>query len=115
MIVGEPYWHRQPGPEQKEQADFEVHGEYELLQIMRQEGWDLAYVVRASRDDWDRYEAGNWQGLLRWLRENSDHPERQAVIDHLRESQDWYLNFAREYIGWAIYVLEPQWESRHAG
>lgn len=107
LIIGEPYWHRQPEAGDEAQQDIEVHTEYELLQIIRQEGWELAYVVRASRDDWDRYEAGNWQGLLRWLQENPDHPERQVVLDHLREIQDWYLRFGREFLGWAIYVLEP--------
>jgi hypothetical protein len=64
-------------------------------------------VLRASPEDWDRYEAGNWLGLLRWIDENPDHPERQQVIDHLHESQDEYFRYGREYFGWAMYLLHP--------
>ena len=60
-----------------------------------------------SRDDWDRYESGNWVGLLRWIEENRNHPERQAVIDRLHNSQDEYFRYGRQYFGWAIYVLDP--------
>ena len=63
--------------------------------------------MRASHDDWDHYEAENWRGLLRWIDENPNHPERQQVIEHLHQSQDEYTRYAREYFGWAIYVLNP--------
>jgi hypothetical protein len=36
-----------------------THTEHELLQIAREEGFDFEYVVRASHDDWDRYETYN--------------------------------------------------------
>jgi len=81
--------------------------EYELLKIIRHEGFELEYILRASRDDWDRYESGNWVGLLRWIEANPDHPERLHVIEHLRESQDEYLQYARQYFGWAMYILTP--------
>jgi len=106
VVVGEVYWLKGGVPsEYAEQQAF--HTEYELLQITREEGFDLEYVVRASHDDWDRYEAGNWYGLIRWIEENPDHPERQDVIDHLHKAQDEYLRYGREYLGWAMYVLNP--------
>jgi len=58
--------------------------------------------------DWDRYEADNWHGLIRWLEENPDHPERGEVVEHLQKSQDEYLRYGREYLGWAMYVLAPR-------
>jgi hypothetical protein len=64
--------------------------------------------VRASHDDWDTYEAGNWYGLSRLIEENPAHPERQDVIDHLHESQSEYFRYGREYFGWAIYLLTPK-------
>ncbi|UCC15953.1 MAG: class I SAM-dependent methyltransferase [Dehalococcoidales bacterium] len=81
--------------------------EYELLQTAREEGYTVEYAVRASHDDWDRYEAGNWRGLVNWLNENPTHPERPEVIDRLRGNQDEYFRYGREYLGWAIYVLSP--------
>ncbi len=107
IIIGEPYWVKEPVPQEFLQQIEDVHTEYQLLQIARQEGFDFEYMVRASHDDWDRYESGNWYGLMRWLEENPEHPERQQVIEHLRSSQEEYLRYGREYLGWAIYVLNP--------
>lgn len=106
LVVGEPYWRKPevpPGYAVRET----FHTEYELLQIARDEGYDVKYVARASQDDWDRYEAGNWYGLIDWIEANPDHPERQEVIDHLHQSQDEYVRYGREYLGWAMYVLTP--------
>jgi len=77
------------------------------LQIAREEGFDFEYVVRASHDDWDHYEADNWRGLVRWIEDNPNHPEKSEVIEHLRKSQNEYTRYGREYFGWAIYVLNP--------
>jgi hypothetical protein len=62
-------------------------------------------MVRSSRDDWDRYEAENWYGFLRWLAENPDHPDRQQVIDTLRKYQDDYFRFGGKFLGWAMFIL----------
>ena len=106
--IGEPYWLKDSVPPQVAAREASIHREIELLHIARQEGFDFEYAVRSSHDDWDRYEAGNWQGLVRWLEENPDHPERDEVIAHLHKLQDEYLNYGREYLGWAMYVLAPQ-------
>ena len=92
-----------------------IHTETQLLEITREEGFDFEYVVRASPDDWARYEADNWYGLIRWIEENPDHPERQEVIEHLRKIQDEYLGYGREYYGWAMYVLAPAVDGGHRG
>jgi len=106
LVIGEPYWLRERIPPEYAKTQ-QVHREHELWQITREEDFDFEYVVRASHDDWDRYEADNWYGLIRWLEENPKHPERQEVIDHLHRAQNEYLRYGREYMGWAIYVLNP--------
>ena len=63
-------------------------------------------IVRSSPEDWDRYESDNWRGLLAWLAENPTHPERDEVQAHLQRSQDEYLKFGRQYLGWAMYALQ---------
>jgi len=75
--------------------------EDELLDIARAKGYELFYALHSSRDDWDRYESENWRGLADWLDEHPAHPERDAVLRHLQASQDEYLQYAREHIGWA--------------
>lgn len=106
LVIGEPYWRQALAPPDYTRGETAVYTEYELLQMARQEGFHVAGVVRSSHDEWDRYESDNWRGLLAWLEANPDHPERQAVLDHLHDSQDEYFRYAREYLGWALYVLQ---------
>lgn len=106
--IGEPYWTRDRVPPEYAAQMPSIHTEYQLLQMAREEGFDFEYVIRASHDDWDRYEADNWHGLIRWIEENPEHPERGEVIAHLHRIQDQYLKYEREYVGWAMYVLAPR-------
>ena len=69
IIIGEPYWLSYQIPTEYRQRRKEVNNEFELLQIIHEDGFELEYLVRASHDDWDRYEAGNWNGLVRWIEE----------------------------------------------
>ena len=107
VIIGEPYWQTDTVPPDFAQAQSELHSEAWLLHTTREQGFDIQYVVRASHDDWDHYEAGNWDGLLRWIEANTAHPERQHVIDHLHESQEEYFNYGRKHFGWALFLLTP--------
>jgi hypothetical protein len=85
----------------------EIPFEPDILRAMRAEGFDLETVLRASLDDWDRYQSDDWHGLILWLEENPDLPDRDQVINHLRQQQDEYLAYGREHIGWAMMVLAP--------
>lgn len=106
VIIGEPYWLSSAVPAELARREG-FFTEWELLEMAQTEGFDMAYVARASHDEWDRYERENWQGLIAWLRENPSHPEHDDVLRHLRKSQDDYFRHNREYIGWAMYVLTP--------
>ncbi len=107
LVIGEVYWQTDNVPLEFRTQQKDIKTETELLQAARQEGFDFEYVLHSSTDDWDRYEADNWYGLLRWIEEHPKHPERQQVIDHLHESQDEYVRYGRMYFGWALYVLNP--------
>jgi SAM-dependent methyltransferase len=107
LLVGEPYWQHTLAPPELAQHEQSIHTEFELLQQAQQAGFDVEFVVRASKDDWDRYEASNWRGLLHWIEEHPQHPERQQVINHLHASQEEYTRYGREFFGWAIYLLNP--------
>jgi len=104
LAIGEVYWRTAFVPPAYARSE-QFPTEPELFEVARQEGFEVGFVVRSSQDEWDNYEAGNWRGLLDWLSENPDHPEREQVHKHLRESQDEYTRYGREYVGWAIYVL----------
>ena len=105
--IGETYWQTDQVPPEYAQKETSTHSEPELLQMTRDEGFDLEYVVRASQDDWDRYYSDNWYGLIRWLEDNPAHPDRRQVLEHLHTDQDEYIRFMRKYMGWAMYALSP--------
>jgi SAM-dependent methyltransferase len=107
VAIGEAHWLSADVPAAYQQSQPDFFLEVELLRMFRQAGFDLEAVVRASADDWDRYQSGNWTGLIRWLEENPVHPDRPQVIEHLRASQDEYLQYEHPYLGWAVYVLAP--------
>lgn len=107
LIIGEAHWLVDNVPEEFRASQTEITSEVELLRMARQEGYDFEYVLHSSHDEWDRYEADNWVGLLRWIEANPTHPERQQVIDFLHESQEEYTRYGRMYFGWALYVLTP--------
>jgi SAM-dependent methyltransferase len=106
IVVGEPYFIQEKVPGKLLKFEGDLHTEYQLLQITREAGLDVEFVVRASRDDWDHFVSASWNGLLRWIDENPNHLERQYVIDYLHKNQDMYTCYQREYEGWAIYILK---------
>jgi hypothetical protein len=105
VVIGEPYWRSAPPAVEGIVGGALVHTEIELLEILRAEGYELEYVVRSNQDDWDRYEADNWLGLVRWLEANPQHANRAEVLAHLRQTQEEYAHYTREHLGWALYVL----------
>jgi ubiquinone/menaquinone biosynthesis C-methylase UbiE len=105
LAIGECHLLKSDPPAEYIKIIGEIFRENDLLRFARDEGYDFEYVIRSTHEDWDRLECSNWQGLLRWIEENSDHPERDEVIKHLHASQDEYLTWGREYLGWAIYIL----------
>ena len=105
ILIGEPYWLTTLVPPELSRSESYFHTEFELLKLARQEGFEVLTILRSSLDEWDNYESGNWRGLLHWLNRNPDHPEWDDVYTHLRESQEEYFQFGREYFGWALYLL----------
>lgn len=101
-VIGERYLSRNDAPESLQK---EAQTEYELLTDIRKSGFELEYIIRSSQDEWDRYICDNWYGLIKWLEQHPDHPEKQEVLDFLHEHQADYLQFEREFTGWAIYIM----------
>jgi SAM-dependent methyltransferase len=107
LIVGEAHWLHTLVPPEDAQRETSIQTESELLHMAREEGLEVIHVLHSSRDEWDHYESENWRGLSDWLDENPRHPAREDVLRHLHDSQDEYLRYGREYLGWALYVFKP--------
>jgi len=107
LAVGGSYWLRSDVPDEIALKLPYVTDERELLGIVREEGFELEYLTRASQDGWDEVMRDHWRGFALWLRENPDHEDCGEVLKALRELQDVYFDYEREYHGWAVYLLGP--------
>ena len=107
IVIGDRCWQSDRTPPEFAREWPEVLTEYEILGTAREAGFDVAAVIRAGVDDWDRYESGIWQSILFWLDDNPGHPDRDVMIDYLHRLQDEYFGYGREHMGWAIFVLVP--------
>jgi len=109
IIIGERYWKKDSvAPEFCRQWP-EILTEYEILQIIRDRGYDLKSVIRADCDDWDIYESGIWRNCQDWLsnEENINNSGYKDVLSYFRRIQEEYLAYGREYVGWAMYLIVP--------
>ena len=108
IVIGEPYYTKEDVPGELVKFEGDLNNEFELMGFTREEGFEVEFVLHASRDDWDRYVSAGWYGLLQWIDTNPDHPERNYVINYLQKRQDMYFRYQREYEGWVMYILNQR-------
>ena len=109
VIVGEPYWRREPTAEYldiigESRSAYGAH--YENMKVGQELGLTLVYTLVSNQDDWDRYEGLQWYAADKWARENPDDPDVEAVLKRIGENRENYLRWGRETFGWAIYLFK---------
>ena len=110
MLLGEPYWRRQPDSPEVLAACHAVEPDsYRSLPGLVGQfaglGCDLVEMVLADQDTWDRYVAARWLSIRRWL---DTHPGDELATDfrdELGESPAQYVRYQREYLGWGVFAL----------
>jgi len=108
ILVGEPYWHHDPDP-----AYLAATGETPTSFLTHagnvQAGIDAGlvplYSVDASVDDWDRYEWLRVQAGERYVYSHPEDPDGAELLQRSRENRDIYLRWARDTVGWALYLF----------
>jgi trans-aconitate methyltransferase len=108
VVVGEPYWRREPAAEYleatgQERSAYGTH--YENMRVGQELGLQLVYAVVSNEDDWDMYEGLQWYAAHEWARVNPDDPDVGEVLKRVREDRESYLRWGRETSGWAVYVF----------
>lgn len=111
VLVGEPYWTEEPPVEAYTALGLPV-GEYTSLagtaERISAAGFELAEMVLADQDSWDRYEAAHWPAILDWLAANPLDPDHEAMRAMLYRERDAHLRWGRRYLGWGVFVLRPR-------
>lgn len=109
IIVGEPYWRREPEKEYLE-AIGETRDNYgthsENAEAGRELGLEAVHTLVSSKDDWDMYEGLQWYGAIDWASSNPDDPDVETVLKRVRDGRAAYLKWGRDTLGWAIYLFK---------
>jgi SAM-dependent methyltransferase len=111
LLVGEPYWHREPTDELCAAMDTEPEMFATLagtLDRFESLGLELVEMVLSNTDDWDRYEAPHWQTVYQFLQENPDDPQAEELRAWIDSSRRDYLTHLRQGLGWGVFVLRPK-------
>lgn len=110
MLIGEPYWRREPPDQETVEACEAVDKEDfrslpELIEQFDALGYDVVEMVLADQDSWDRYQAAQWLNLRRWLDQNADDELAGEIRAELSTAPTRYARYTREYLGWGVFAL----------
>jgi len=111
IVVGEPYWRREPPLEYLEalgesRENYGTH--YENVLAGQELGLEAVYTLVSSHDDWDQYEGLQWYAAEAWAGANPDDPDVDDLLKRVRGGKAAYLKWGRDTLGWAIYVFRKQ-------
>ena len=110
MLVGEPYWRREPPDQATLEGCYGTGKEDwlplpELIESFGLLGCDVVEMVLADQDSWDRYAAASWLNIRRWLDANPHHELADEMRAELASSPARYARYRREYLGWGVFAL----------
>ncbi len=110
ILIGEPYWVRQPPTEDVAKGCLAGSiSDYlmlpELLASFGDLDYDVVEMVLADQEGWDRYEAAKWLTMRRWLEANPDDDLAKDVRARLTSEPKRYATYTREYMGWGVFAL----------
>lgn len=109
IVVGEPYWLREPPAEYLAAAGLEraMFGSHlDNARTGQELGLELGYTLVSSLDDWDRYEGLQWYAAEQWAAAHPDDPDVTELLERIRHDRTVYLTWGRDVLGWAIYVFK---------
>jgi len=110
MLIGEPFWRREP-PDQAtvEACQASSRDDFLLLAALIEQfgglGYDVVEMVLADQDSWDRYRAAQWLNIRRWLDLNPDDDLVDTLRAELTTAPARYARYERDHLGWGVFAL----------
>lgn len=76
----------------------------DTIGVIERHGAEVSALISASDADFERYVSHHRHAVIRWARENRNHPDRDGAL--AQSGRDWtfYLKTIRPYLGWTIFV-----------
>ena len=110
LLIGEPYWRKEPETEAVAQHCFASRvSDFLTLPGLGASfgelGYDVVEMVLADREGWDRYEAAKWLTMRRWLEANPGDELAVEIRETLNTAPVRHVTWVREYLGWGVFAL----------
>lgn len=108
VLVGEPYWRRDPGPAYLAWSGMstDAFGTHAWnVEAGRAESLVPLLAYASSQDEWDRYETLQWRAAARFAEDHPDDPDVPELLERVAHAQHEYLHWGRDTLGWAIYLF----------
>jgi len=108
VLVGEPFWRREPDTAYLEAAglrrdEFGTHAEN--VATGERIGLMPVYAMPGAVEDFDRYEALQWRAADRWARGHPDDPDRAELLERVARDRHAHLTWGRDTLGWGLYLF----------
>jgi SAM-dependent methyltransferase len=108
VLVGEPYWRREPDPEYLAAAglqreDFGTHAGN--VAAGTDLGLTFLFAMPSREDEWDRYEMLQVRAAERYALDHPDDPDVHELLERMRRGRDAYLRWGRDTLGWSVYLF----------
>lgn len=109
LLLGLTYWRQTPTPDVCEVLDWPAEALPTIGDIATQV-IDAEVLLRdmhlVSQAQMDAHYAHQWRACARWLTKNPDDERGHDLRVWLAESQQRYLRYEREALGWGVFVLQ---------
>jgi ubiquinone/menaquinone biosynthesis C-methylase UbiE len=107
LLIGEPYWKRDPALEYlyalgASQTDYMSHAQ--TIAVGEDEGLTFLYAETSSEAEWDCYEGLCNRAVELHLRKNADDPDAQEISQRIRAWRQIYLEWGRDTLGFGLYL-----------
>jgi SAM-dependent methyltransferase len=109
LIVGEPYWLREPSDEYLRAVELtsDAFGSHaDNVDAGERRGLELVHTLVSSKDDWDRYEGLQWYAMADYARTERDDADLPELLERVAKGKSAYVRWGRDAVGWAIYVFK---------
>lgn len=108
IVVGEPFWKKEPAPEYLASSglkrdDFGSH--LQNVEAGEAQGLVPWLALVSTDEEWDRYETLQWRAAGRFADMHPDDPDVPELLARVEKSRREYLQWGRETLGWALYLF----------